>query len=179
MKLLETDISGCFEIEVDQFTDIRGSFFKTFHYNIFKENGLETNWKEEYFSISHLNVIRGMHFQNPPDDHAKVVTCLSGSVKDVVVDLRKDSKTFKQYIAVTLNAASSNRMLYIPRGCAHGFLSLENNTLLHYKVSSVYSKTNDTGILWDSIGYEWNCKTPILSERDQKHFTLSEFESPF
>ena len=120
-----------------------------------------------------------MHFQTPPNDHTKLVTCLSGSVIDVIVDLRKTSQTFMKHIVIELDSTTVNKMIYIPKGCAHGFLSLKDDTLMHYKVSSVYSPENDAGILWSSIGYEWDCQNPITSERDNKHPSLQEFQSPF
>lgn len=179
MNFLKTNISGCYQVSLNNFKDLRGDFFKTFHVDSFEQKKLTTDWKEEYFSTSKKNVIRGMHFQTPPEDHAKLVTCLTGSVIDVIVDLRKDSQTFKKHIAIVLDANSKNKMIYIPKGCAHGFLSLKDDTLMHYKVSSVYSPENDVGILWSSIGYEWNCQNPIISDRDNKHSSLQEFQSPF
>lgn len=179
MNFKQTEISGCYQVVLNNFNDLRGSFFKTFHFDFFKEHKLTTDWKEEYFSISKKNVIRGMHFQTPPEDHAKLVTCLTGSVIDVIVDLRKNSKTFKKNISILLNASSQNKMIYIPKGCAHGFLSLEDNTLMHYKVSSVYNPEKDMGILWNTIGFDWKCEHPIISERDKRHISLHEFQSPF
>lgn len=179
MKFIGNSVPGCYEVEIDDFKDERGEFFKTFHIDLFKKKELETNWREEYFSTSKKNVIRGMHFQTPPNDHDKLVTCLSGSVLDVVVDLRKDSPMFKKHIAFQLIAKTKNRMLYIPKGCAHGFLSLKDNTMMHYKVSTVYSPSSDKGILWSSIGLEWNTDKPIISIRDCNHPLLNEFQSPF
>ncbi|MGB3144338.1 MAG: dTDP-4-dehydrorhamnose 3,5-epimerase family protein [Maribacter sp.] len=179
MNFTQTDILGCYQVVLNDFNDLRGGFFKTFHFDFFKEKKLTTDWKEEYFSTSKKNVIRGMHFQTPPEDHAKLVTCLTGSVIDVIVDLRKDSETFKKHISILLDASSKNKMIYIPKGCAHGFLSLEDNTLMHYKVSSVYSAEKDMGILWSTIGFDWKCDHPIISERDKRHTSLHEFQSPF
>lgn len=179
MEFIGNSIPGCYEVVIDDFHDSRGDFFKTYHIDLFRKKGLETNWREEYFSTSKKNVIRGMHFQTPPADHDKLITCLSGSVIDVIVDLRKKSPMFKKHIALHLKASTKNRMLYIPKGCAHGFLSLENNTLMHYKVSTVYSPENDKGILWNSFGFEWNTSNPIISNRDNCHPSINEFNSPF
>ncbi|MBP2833877.1 dTDP-4-dehydrorhamnose 3,5-epimerase [Aquimarina sp. U1-2] len=179
MELKETLIPGCYKIALDSFEDNRGSFFKTFHSDVFEEKGLCCNWKEEYFSVSNKNVIRGMHFQTPPMDHDKIVTCLTGSVLDVVIDLRKNSPQFKKYATFKLDSNTLDKMLYIPKGCAHGFMSLEDNTLMYYKVSSVYSPENDKGIHWNSIGFEWNVIKPIVSERDKNHPSLKDFQSPF
>lgn len=179
MKLLPSSIPGCHEIVTEDFMDQRGVFFKTFHIGVFQDLGLETNWKEEYFSLSHKNVIRGMHFQTPPMDHAKIVTCLSGSVVDVVLDLRKNSPTYLEYADFRLTAGTENKMVYIPTGCAHGFLALQNHTLLQYKVSSIYSPENDSGISWDSFGFDWGVNSPIISERDIQQPSLQTFITPF
>lgn len=179
MEIKKTEIPGCYEIMLNSFSDIRGDFTKTFHEGRFKELGLETDWKEEYFSTSKKNVIRGMHFQTPPMDHAKLVTCLSGSVLDVIVDLRKNTPTFKTSASFLLDSSSSKKMIYIPKGCAHGFLGLADESVMFYKVSSVHSSANDQGISWDSIGFDWGEKEFIISERDRKHVALNEYESPF
>lgn len=178
MTILETKIIGCFEILLNDISDKRGSFLKTYHIDSFKEHNLETNWAEEYFSISHKDVVRGMHFQSPPQDHAKIVTCIKGSVLDVILDLRKSSSTYMSCISFEMGE-KTKKMIYIPKGCAHGFLSLENNTLMFYKVTSVYSPENDHGILWDSIDFEWPNSNVIVSNRDLNHPKLSEYLSPF
>jgi len=122
--------------------------------------------------------LRGVHFQTPPDDHYKLVTCLNGSVIDVIVDLRKNSSTFKKCFSLILNA-QNKKMIYVPKGCGHAFLSLEDNSVLFYKVSTVYSPENDKGILWNSIDYDWPVSKPILSSRDMAHPTMNHFKSPF
>lgn len=178
MKFHETDIKGLRVIEYDIREDARGSFQKVYNEDVQNLNDLTIDWREEYFSISHKNVLRGMHFQIPPMDHDKMVTCLHGSVLDVVLDLRTDSKTYGKVMAFELND-KSKKGLYIPKGFAHGFLSLEDNSLMHYKVSSVYSPEHDRGILWSSIPFEWGVSDPILSERDIQHPKLADFNSPF
>ena len=150
MNILATPIDGCFEIRPDKFRDRRGSFVKTFNYSAFLEAGLRTDWKEEYYSVSVKHVIRGMHFQIPPHDHAKLVACLKGEIRDVVVDLRKSSSTFGQCHSVLLSAEQGNCM-YVPEGLAHGFLSLTEDALVTYKVTSEYHPESDAGILWSSI----------------------------
>ena len=178
MTITPTTIRGCFEIDIRNLRDDRGSFFKTYNVESFSQSGLETNWQEEYFSLSAKNVLRGMHFQVPPKDHVKLVTCLSGAVLDVIVDLRKSSSTFKRCASFQLSE-QNKKMLYIPKGCAHGFLSLCHNTLMFYKVSSVYSPHHDLGILWNSIDFNWSCINPIISERDRRQPSLQEFNTPF
>ena len=128
--------------------------------------------------MSNKDVVRGMHFQTQPDDHDKTVTCVQGAVLDVVLDLRKASKTYKQVFSTELNA-QNKQVLVIPKGCAHGFLSLQDNSMMFYKVSTVYSPVNDKGILWSSIGFDWPVANALVSERDQSHPTLTNYESPF
>jgi len=181
MQFKPTQIAGCYEIHVDIRNDNRGKFIKTYHAEMFADQGLQTNWNEEYFSVSHKNVIRGMHFQLPPHDHEKLVYCVSGSVLDVVVDLRCNSATFKQHMSLELSSRTGN-MLYIPRGCAHGFKALDNNTIMMYKVATVYNQECDSGIAWDSCGIDWQIErsAAIVSTRDQSFVTLDdEFNSPF
>ena len=173
-----TAFSGCLELVPEIKPDARGRFFKTFHSEFFSAHSLETNFLEEYFSWSVAGVIRGMHFQTPPHQHTKIVSCLVGSVLDVVVDLRQGSPTYKQAAQFTLSAAKAN-MLYISEGFAHGFAVLEGEALMHYKVSSVYAPANDIGIRWDALGIDWNIISPIVSERDSSFEDLENFKSPF
>ena len=177
-KKFETPLEDCFELQPIVRRDIRGSFIKIFHAEFFKEMRFATDFKEEYFSTSVKNVLRGMHFQTPPADHVKLVCCLEGAVKDVVVDLRKKSSTFGKHCTFELSAEKSN-MLYIPKGFAHGFLTLSEQATMLYNVTSVYSPENDKGILWNSCGIDWQCDAPIISSRDQNHPPLAEFDSPF
>ena len=175
---IATPLEGCFELQPIVRGDNRGSFVKTFHADAFADLGLDTDFKEEYYSTSIKNVLRGMHFQTPPADHVKLVCCTEGAVKDVVVDLRKNSPTFGKHCTFELTAEKAN-MLYIPKGFAHGFLTLSERATMLYKVTTVYSPENDKGILWSSCGIDWQCDTPILSARDQTHPPLAEFYSPF
>jgi dTDP-4-dehydrorhamnose 3,5-epimerase len=178
MEIEATDIPGCYVIQSKVLADPRGTFFKTFQTPIFEDAGLRCDWHEEYFSVSAKNVIRGMHFQLPPADHAKAVFCLTGEVLDVVVDLRRGSPTFRMARSFTLSA-ENGRGLYLPTGCAHGFLSLSDTSGMYYKVTSVHSPEHDAGILWNSIGFDWGVDDPTLSERDKNHPALTDFDSPF
>ncbi len=178
MEILNTGIPGCYEISPKILKDNRGWFLKTYHLDQFQTKGLETKWKEEYFSSSNKDVLRGVHFQTPPEDHTKLVTCINGSVLDVIVDLRKTSPTYKKCYSIKLNSESKN-MVYIPKGCGHAFLSLEDESVLFYKVSTVYSPDNDKGLLWKDIDFDWPIKKPILSPRDMIHPSINDFKSPF
>lgn len=178
MDIEPTEIPGCFVLHAGVMRDERGIFVKTFHGPRFQELGLRTDWQEEYFSASAKNVIRGMHFQRPPADHAKMVFCLAGEVLDVVVDLRLGSPVYGIPFGFTLNA-DNGRGLYLPTGCAHGFASRVETSVMYYKVTSIYSPEHDDGIAWDSIGYEWPVSDPLVSDRDIRHTNLANFESPF
>jgi len=123
-------------------------------------------------------VIRGLHFQKPPADHAKIVYCLEGSALDVVLDLRSSSASFGQHIKVKLSRESPIA-IYIPSGCAHGFLAQADHTLMFYQVSTGYVPALDSGIRWNSAGIDWPTDTPIVSTRDQTLPCLAEFISPF
>ena len=178
MQLKETKIPGCYEIEPLIFRDERGSFIKTFHQNVFSENDLVNNFAEEYYSVSYKNVLRGLHFQTPPMDHTKVVYCVSGEVMDVVVDLRKGSPTYGEFETFNLNSTIGN-IIYIPAGLAHGFYVLSDIAILMYKVTTIYSPNNDSGILWDSAGITWPTFNPLVSKRDSEFVPLLKFDTPF
>jgi len=177
-ELKPTRLAGCFELQPKVFDDARGRFVKVFHTQAFKAHGLQSTFDEEYYSISNNNVVRGMHFQLPPMDHVKVVYCVQGAVLDLVTDLRVGSPTYGRTDVIELSSAKANS-IYIPKGMAHGFCSLCDNSIMVYKASSVYSPELDTGILWNSLGVEWPTTQAIVSERDQNFKPLDKFMSPF
>lgn len=178
MEIKDTFIKDVYIIKNFKNNDYRGSFEKIFNNNMFKDKGLNTNIKEVYYSISQKNVIRGMHFQTPPYNHDKIVKVLKGNVIDVIVDLRKTSSTYGKVIEYQLNS-NNNESIYIPTGCAHGFKTLEDDTIMLYLVSSEYNKEHDDGIRWDSIEYDWNIENPNVSERDENFIEFKDFISPF
>ncbi len=178
MDIESTDIPGCYVLKAKVIRDPRGTFVKTFHIDRFAELGLRTDWREEYFSTSAKDVVRGMHFQTPPADHTKMVFCLTGEVLDVVVDLRRGSPTFGRAQGFTLSAENGYG-LYLPTGCAHGFVSRTPDSGMYYKVTSVHSPEHDAGIAWDSIDFDWPVTAPALSDRDRRHPRLTDFDSPF
>lgn len=180
MNFEPTLLEGVYIIHNFIAKDERGLFVKTFNKNAFKDLNLDFEIKESYYSISNKNVIRGMHFQLPPYDHEKLVYVPKGSVIDVVVDLRKESKTFKKFISVKLSS-QNKKSIYIPKGLAHGFKSLENNTITVYNVATEYDSGADNGINYDSFGFDWELTKPILSERDIGLVTLNKFcvKNPF
>ncbi|WP_168564680.1 dTDP-4-dehydrorhamnose 3,5-epimerase family protein [Crateriforma spongiae] len=158
--------------------DPRGEFVKTFHIGQVADVGLQFELREEFYSVSHANVIRGMHFQVPPHAHQKIVYCIGGSIVDVLVDLRKNEPTYREAISLELSAAG-RQVLWIPIGIAHGFRSLEDNTCVVYKTDHEYAPESDTGIRWDSIGFDWGSEEAIVSDRDRAFATLKEYNSPF
>lgn len=173
-----TSISGCFELVPQIFKDERGSFVKTFHQEIFQEIGLETNFVEEYFSISMKGVLRGLHFQLPPKNCMKIVYCIYGEAIDVAVDLRVGSPTYGKHQIFQLNDRKAS-IIYLPTGTAHGFYVTSEKAIMMYKVSQVYDADLDTGIHWDSAGISWPTEVPIISERDNNFMSLNSFHSPF
>lgn len=177
-ELIETPIGGCFEIKPPIFKDARGKFVKLFHKDMFESYGLNSVYGEEYYSISSKGVIRGLHFQKPPQAHVKLVSCISGVILDVVVDLRKDSKTFKQFFSLELSSAKGN-MLYIPEGLAHGFYVISEEAIFISMNSKKYSADCDSGIHWDSFGFDWPDKNPQVSKKDRNMIRLDDFISPF
>jgi dTDP-4-dehydrorhamnose 3,5-epimerase/CDP-3, 6-dideoxy-D-glycero-D-glycero-4-hexulose-5-epimerase len=178
MKKIETGFEGLYIIEGNVFEDIRGMFLKTFDQSIFENLGLETHYKERYYSKSHKNVIRGMHFQISPFDHIKIVNVLQGRILDVVVDIRKKFPTYKKYFTVELDDING-RFLYIPKGFAHGFKTLVDNTIVEYNQTTEYNKGCDSGIRWDSFGFDWQLSNPVISERDSSFPLLNDFSSSF
>ena len=151
---------------------------KTYHKPEFSQLGIDYEVAEEFFSVSKKNVLRGMHFQKPPHDAVKLVYCIHGSVLDVLVDLRKSSPSFKCCKSIELSAAN-HLILMIPSGFAHGFLALEDDTVMVYKASFTYAPDHDTGIHWDSFGFDWPLRNPLTSERDAALPRLGDCDSPF
>ena len=178
MQIHHTPIQGCYEILPRVFKDGRGSFVKTFHQEVFAKHQLETEFAEEYYSVSYQNVLRGLHFQLPPHAHTKIVYCVLGQVIDAVVDLRVGSPTYGQFATFDVSAEKAN-IIYIPPGLAHGFYVTSETAIMMYKVSTVYAPESDTGIRWDSVGINWPSPNPIVSERDSGFVALSDFTSPF
>ena len=178
MKLIDTDIQGVYIIEQNHKKDYRGSFVKMFQKSFFQENDLEYNFSESYYTKSKEDVIRGMHFQLPPHDHAKLITVITGTITDVILDLRKSSPTYKKYFEVELSR-ENRKSIYIPRGCAHGFGVLSETAITYYLVTSEHMPEHDHGIRYDSFGYDWIIENPIISERDKNLIDFLDFKSPF
>jgi len=181
MEIKERKITGVFEINLKPHQDNRGFFMRTFDDSIFKEMGLERNWVQENHSRSEEEgIIRGLHFQLPPFTETKMLRCINGAVLDVFVDLRKDSDTFGQWDSIELSA-ENKKMIFIPRGFAHGFCTLTDISEVVYKVDNYYSQENERGLLWSdkNIGIDWPVEHPILSAKDEKNMTLAQFVNEY
>jgi dTDP-4-dehydrorhamnose 3,5-epimerase len=173
-------LAGACRIQPITFADERGQFVKTFHAGQLADAGLRFELREEFFSISRRGVLRGMHFQAPPYDHQKLVCCLHGRALDVLLDLRTASPTYGRHCAIEL-AAAAPQLVWVPRGVAHGFLSLEDNTSMLYKTDREHAPAQDAGILWNTFGCDWPrlADPPIVSPRDRQHPAFADFVSPF
>jgi dTDP-4-dehydrorhamnose 3,5-epimerase len=175
---IECKLPGCFLVEFPHFRDHRGLFVKSFQRSAFEQRGLECDFTESFYTESGENVLRGMHFQVPPADHAKLVYCMSGAIHDIALDLRVGSPTYGEHEAYDLSAEHSNAA-YLPRGMAHGFFVRSAPAVVVYEVTSEHSPTHDTGIRWDSFGAHWPQSAPVVSVRDEGLIPFAQFESPF
>ncbi len=178
IRFTECRIPGCFLIDFPAFRDHRGLFVKSFQRSAFERHGLEYDFTESFYTESGENVLRGMHFQVPPADHAKLVYCMSGEIWDLALDLRVGSPTYGEYEAYDLRAEYNNAA-YLPRGIAHGFFVRSAPAVVVYQVTSEHSPVHDKGIRWDSFGAKWPQSAPVVSARDQAHMPFAQFESPF
>ena len=182
MKLIKTSITGLTVIEPKVYDDTRGYFYEPYNKNQFNKLFGETNFIQDNESKSNKGVLRGLHFQKPPYDQAKLVRCVEGRVLDIAVDLRNESKTYGQHIAIELSC-KNKKQLYIPRGFAHGFLVLSESAIFAYKVDNVYAPNYDAGINWNdpTLDIQWgfNKSEIMVSEKDSKLLSFSEFKSPF
>lgn len=166
MKITETKLTGLKLIQFVNPTDNRGKFVKFYNETAFHVNNFDFDLKEAYYSVSKKGVIRGMHFQIPPMAHKKIVFVSNGKIKDVTLDIRKESPTFGQTYSIELTS-TNNIAVYIPEGFAHGFLSLTDNTVVNYLQTSEHSQKHDHGILWSSFSFDWEVINPIISKRDK------------
>ena len=178
MELIKTTLEDLLVVNHKVFNDERGLFVKTYNNLIFEKLGIDLEIKERYYSISNKNVIRGMHFQTPPEDHIKLVTVISGRILDVVLDLRQNSKTFGEFFSLEIDG-TQGKTIYIPKGFAHGFKAMENNTIVEYNQTTGYAPENDAGIHFNSFGFDWQASNPILSARDLGFLNFYNFKSPF
>ena len=171
MIFTETDLKGAYIIDVNKIVDERGYFGRTFCKKEFENNGLEPNIAQANMSFNHKKgTLRGMHYQVSPYEETKLVKCTSGAIFDVIVDLRKDSPTYLKWTGVELSE-ENNRMLYVPRDFAHGFITLTDNTAIQYLVSEFYAPGSEKGIKWDDpkFNIKWPIDIAVISEKDNAH----------
>jgi len=177
----EVNIDGLRLLSPKVFEDERGYFTEFYNKRDFDAIiGEDIDFVQDNISCSHKNVIRGLHFQRPPHSQGKLIQVLRGKVMDVIVDLRRNSRTYGHHCKIELSD-KNHRKLWIPSGFAHGFLSLENNTLLSYKCSDYYSVEHEMSLLWNDelININWGVKDPIVSEKDKDAPSFKNFDSPF
>lgn len=177
-ELIPLPIEGAFVIQGPVLRDNRGAFHKKVQAEFFQTHGLEWAFAEQFYSVSHKDVVRGMHYQRPPYDHVKLIYCTAGSAVDVLLDIRGASKTYGLCADVKLSAGDG-RSIYIPKGIAHGFHALEDETTIQYSVSVSHQPSADEGVLWNSIPYDWGLPNPVLSKRDESFPKFKDFKSPF
>ena len=180
MKILQTELPGLLIIEPDVFRDERGYFCETYNQEKLSQLGFKQTFVQDNESMSSKGVLRGIHFQKPPFAQAKLVRVVRGSIIDFAVDLRKGSPTYGKYKAVELDS-ETKKMLYLPEGFGHAFVSLEDNTIFSYKCSNFYNKESESGILWsdEDLNIDWKIDNPILSDKDKILGKLKDFDSPF
>jgi dTDP-4-dehydrorhamnose 3,5-epimerase len=171
-------LPGCYLLEFPAFRDYRGLFVKSVQRSAFEQRGLECDFSESFYTESGENVLRGMHYQAPPADHAKLIYCISGGIWDIALDLRQGSPTFGEHEVYRLGAERRGAV-YLPRGIAHGFFVESAPSVVVYQVTSEHSPAHDHGIHWDSFGAAWPQSSPIVSARDRSFMQFSQFESPF
>lgn len=169
MTFKDTDIQGCFEMKVDKYEDERGHFLVPFNKEVFTHSkGYFSNFIQDNESLSNFGVIRGLHFQIKEHAQSKLVRCPFGHVLDVVVDLRKNSPSYLKVLTFDLD--EPNKMIFIPKGCAHGFSVLSPKALFSYKVDRAYSKNYESGYRFDDPSFNIDWKVPIdsqiISEKD-------------
>ncbi|SHG80919.1 dTDP-4-dehydrorhamnose 3,5-epimerase [Winogradskyella jejuensis] len=177
MQIKKTNLDGCYIIQPRLFKDERGSFFEGFNSKIFEElTGLNLDFVQDNQSTSSKGVLRGLHFQKGKYAQAKLVRVVRGSVQDVVVDIRPKSKTFGMYFSIILSG-ENNTQLFIPRGFAHGFLVLEENTIFTYKCDNFYNKESESGIIYNDVNLniEWK-NLDVDYKLSQKDLQLPKLE---
>ena len=181
MIFTSTSFEGLTIIEPRVFEDERGYFYESFNQSAIDIHfGGPIPFMQDNQSCSKKNVLRGLHFQNPPFPQIKLVRVIQGAVMDVVVDIRKSSKTFGKHFKIVLSA-ENKKMLWIPEGFAHGFITLENDSVFLYKCSSLYSKVSEQCIKWNDkdLNIDWESNDPLVSAKDQQGVAFSTLQSAF
>lgn len=181
MEVTESFISGVLVLIPRKYEDERGYFTESFNQQLFNTIiGKDIQFVQDNESVSSKNVLRGLHFQNPPHAQGKLVRVVSGSVLDIAVDIRKDSPTYGKWHGEILSE-HNRKQFWIPEGFAHGFVTLENNTKFLYKCTNYYAPDAENTLLWNdaSLSIEWNITSPIISPKDNDGIRFDSFVSPF
>jgi len=180
MKIEKSHIEGLIVIKPDVIEDQRGYFFESYNEEKFRQLGIDVKFLQDNESKSGKGVLRGLHFQVPPYQQGKLVRVIKGAVLDVAVDMRNSSPTYGQWVSIELS--EKNKWMYwIPAGFAHGFLTLEENTIFFYKCTQVYHRESEMGIAWDDpdLRIDWGTDQPLISEKDKTAGRFRDFVSPF
>ncbi|MFI2859222.1 dTDP-4-dehydrorhamnose 3,5-epimerase [Paenibacillus sp. JSM ZJ436] len=181
MKVTPLKLKDAVILEPELYTDKRGFFMESYNFNDLFTSNIKFNFIQDNQSLSRdVGVIRGLHYQLNPKAQTKLIQVVSGAIYDVIVDIRKESATFGQWVGVILSEYNHKQLL-VPKGFAHGFCTIVPNTQVLYKVDQYYSPEHDRGIVWNdpALGIDWPTSQPILSEKDQKHPLLKDAEMNF
>lgn len=181
MKTIKTDIDGALIIEPDVFGDNRGWFFESYSKRKFEQMGIDFDFVQDNRSFStKKGVIRGLHCQKNPSCQTKLITCISGAIYDVIVDIRKGSPTYMKWVKVELTG-DNKRFFLVPKGCLHGFVTLTDGVEIMYKVDKFYSPADDRSVRFDDpvFGIDWEIDNPILSEKDMNAPLLKDSDVDF
>ena len=180
MEIIKTPLAGLLIIKPDVFEDDRGYFFESYNREKFRLYGIDETFVQDNESKSKRGVLRGLHFQNPPFAQGKLVRVMRGSVLDVAVDIRKGSSTYGKWSSIVLSG-QNKWMYWIPVGFAHGFLTLEDDTIFFYKCTQVYNKESEGAIRWNDkeLNIDWGVKEPVVSAKDEVAPGFREFVSRF
>ena len=180
MQVQETGFEGLLILQPRLFKDDRGAFYESWNETTFKNLGLNIRFVQDNQSVSHKNVLRGLHFQQAPHAQGKLVRVTHGQALDIVVDLRKNSKTYGQHYKLVLCSDKAN-MMWIPAGFAHGFVALEDDTVFQYKCDAVYNPQSEECLIWNDpkLGIDWETENPIISSKDEEGKRFDDLNTSF
>ena len=180
MEIIKPPIDGLLVINPKIFGDDRGYFFESWSEESFAKNGLDLDFVQDNQSLSSKGVLRGLHFQNPPFAQGKLVRVIKGAVLDIVVDIRKESATYGQHFSIELNEENKT-IFWIPPGFAHGFITLEDDTIFTYKCTGVYNSASEEALLWSDkdLNIDWGAIKPLVSDKDLVAGSFKNFKSQF
>ena len=180
MEIIKPPIDGLLVINPKIFVDDRGYFFESWNEESFVKNGLDLDFVQDNQSLSSKGVLRGLHFQNPPFVQGKLVRVIKGAVLDVVVDIRKESSTYGKHFSIELNEENKT-IFWIPPGFAHGFITLEDDTIVTYKCTGVYNSASEEALLWSDkdLNIDWGAIKPLVSDKDLVAGSFKNFKSQF